>query len=187
LRLPDLAAASLILLAGQPIMAQTAHRMALDPAQSRVWFEAGSTLGAFRGTAERVSGWAEAPDATRWAGAGGHIQVEVASVGTGISLRNRHLRGYMEADRYPTVVFDLERVRPRGENARDVVLVGRLTLRGNTRSVEIPATIQSTDPLVVDGRLETRFTEFGMEPASRMGGLTKVRDPIVFGFHAVFR
>jgi polyisoprenoid-binding protein YceI len=177
------AAALLLTLLTSPLMAQTPRR-ALDSARTRVWFEAGATLGAFQGTAQRVSGWVEAPDTAGWTGATGHVEVEVASFGTGIALRNRHLRDYMEAARYPRVTFELDRVEP--GNGREVMLHGRLTLKAVTREVRIPATIVSTDPLVVDGRLATRFTEWGMQPATRMGGLTRVRDPIVLRFHAVF-
>lgn len=173
----------LLTLLVSPLMAQPARRT-LDSARTRVWFEAGATMGAFQGTAQRVSGWVEAPDTAAWTGASGHVEIEVASFGTGIALRNRHLRDYMEAARYPRITFELDRVEPGG--GREVTLHGRLTLKSVTREVRIPATIVSVDPLVVDGRLATRFTDWGMRPATRMGGLTRVRDPIVLRFHAVF-
>jgi polyisoprenoid-binding protein YceI len=173
-----------LLLTGQPIMAQPSRRT-LVAEESRVWFEASATLGAFQGQAQRMTGWADAPDTLHWNGAAGQVQIEVASFGTGIALRNRHLREYMEVDRYPLITFVLDRVEP-GE-ARAVTLHGRMTMHGTTRSIAIPATIAGSSPLILDGRLDTRFTEWGMQPARRMGGLTKVRDPIVLRFHAVFR
>lgn len=165
-----------------------AQRLALDPTQTRVWFDASASMGSFRGTAQRFSGWAEAPDTVGWSGASGRVEVEAASFGTGIALRNRHLRSHLQAERFPRIVFELERVVPQPERgARAVSLVGSLTIRDVTRRVEIPATIASASPVTLDGRLETRFTDWGMRPPSQMAGMARVRDPLVLHFHAVFR
>jgi polyisoprenoid-binding protein YceI len=182
---------ALLLIVPQSISAQAATRYELVPAETRVWFDADATMGRFRGLAQRVSGWAVAGDTTSLGGARGEIVVDAASFGTGVALRNRHLRTEMDTERYPNVSFALDRVTlseravPLG---RAVTLHGRLTVKGNTRQVQIPAAIRFPDGgVVVDGDLATKFTELGMQPPTRMGGLTKVRDDLHLRFHAVFR
>lgn len=93
------------------------------------WFGVISVSGSF----DDVSGTVEFP------GAGGQdasitIQVDSHSVGTGISLRDRHLRGlrFLDSARHPVIRFvSHEVVRRTGRWE----VRGRLTLRGHDREV----------------------------------------------------
>ena len=71
------------------------------------------------------------------------VAVAVASIETGIGLRDRHLRGenYFDADRYPQLRFASERLEQQGDG---FVAVGQLTLRDVTRSVRVPFTFRPT-------------------------------------------
>jgi polyisoprenoid-binding protein YceI len=181
--------AVLLAAAAGPAAAQT--RYELVPGETRVSFDASATMGRFSGRAQRVSGWADVGDAETLAGTRGEVNVHAGSFGTGIALRNRHLRDEMEVERYPWIRFVLERVTPSGgvaEGARAVTLHGRLTIKAATREVEIPATVtQSGGTITVDGQLPAKFTEYGMRPPTRMGGMTRVRDDLTLHFHVVFR
>ncbi|HEX8691988.1 MAG TPA: YceI family protein [Longimicrobium sp.] len=184
-----LCTAVLLAAAADPAAAQT--RYELVPAETRVSFDASATMGRFSGRAQRVSGWVDVGDAETLAGTRGEVSVDAGSFGTGIALRNRHLRDEMEVERYPWIRFVLERVTPSGgaaEGGRAVTLHGRLTIKAATREVEIPATVtQSDGTLTVDGQLPAKFTEYGMRPPTRMGGMTRVRDELTLRFHVVFR
>jgi polyisoprenoid-binding protein YceI len=173
----------------------------IDSTHTRIWFEADATLGDFKGEAKQFSGWADVPDAETFQGVTGKVEIQVASFKTGIGMRDGHLRGDMQADRFPSIVFELaaatregaqERATAAGlaatQEMRPVLLNGALTIRDQTRNVEIPALVHlDGDSLRVFGRLPTRFTDFGMKPPSRMLGTTKVKNDIVLAFDALFR
>jgi polyisoprenoid-binding protein YceI len=184
LRVPLLAFAASAL--ASPMAAQ-AVRYELVPAQSRVWFDASATMGRFQGVAQQVSGWADVSDTVTFAGTRGQVDVGAASFRTGIALRNQHLRNELEAERYPFVRFVLEGASP-GEAAGTLLLRGRLTVKDRATPVTIPVRVSRADGAVVlEGELPTKFTELGMRPPTRMGGLTRVRDDFVIHLRATFR
>jgi 3-(3-hydroxy-phenyl)propionate hydroxylase len=82
------------------------------------------------------------------------VQVESASVITGISLRDRHLRGprFLDSGQHPLIRFDSERVR-RHNGVWDIR--GRLTLRGHQR--EVSASVLD-EPSGTDRRLTAAFS-----------------------------
>ncbi|HEU4453079.1 MAG TPA: YceI family protein [Longimicrobium sp.] len=174
------------LLAAAPAAGQ-AVRYELVPGETRVSFDASATMGRFSGTARRTSGWADVGDTATFAGTRGEIHVDAASFGTGVALRNRHLRDEMETKKHPWIRFVLDRVAP-SDRPGAVTLHGRLTIKAATREVAIPATVtRSEGTITVDGQLPAKFTEYGMRPPSRLGGATRVRDDLLLRFHAVFR
>ncbi|MGI9180727.1 MAG: YceI family protein, partial [Longimicrobiaceae bacterium] len=94
-----------------PLPAQTnPTRFTLDAEESRVWFGARANMGGFRGEAWQVEGWAEVADTVTFRDARGTIELQVASLRTGIALRDRHLRDEMAADSFPVIRFVLSRI-----------------------------------------------------------------------------
>jgi len=78
----------------------------------------------------------------------GRFEVDLATLKTGISLRDQHMREkYLEVDKYPKAIFDLTGVAEAGSNALedkkniDLTLTGNFTIHGVTKSISIPATI----------------------------------------------
>lgn len=71
--------------------------------------------------------------------------VEMASISTGDDQRDGHLRtgDFFDVETHPTMAFRSTAVRPDGE---DFVLVGELTIRGVTRSVEFELTFEGVSP-----------------------------------------
>jgi polyisoprenoid-binding protein YceI len=181
-----------------------AGRLLLDSAGTHIWFQGDATLGRFEGTATRTSGWAEVPDTLGFLGGRGHIEIEVASFRTGNGMRDGHLRGEMQAGRYPRITFEVRDVVaadlavvdsllagvPQFSDdipAARVFIEGDLTVRDQTRSVRLPARVRMAgDTMRVRGRLATRFTELGMKPPTRMLGTVKVKDDIVLLIDARF-
>jgi polyisoprenoid-binding protein YceI len=107
-----------------------------------------------RGTFDAVSGTVSVPGSASQE-ASITMQVESQSVRTGISLRDRHLRGlrFLDSDRHPTIRFESERVA-RHNGVWDVR--GRLFLRGHDRNVS--ASVAEEHASGKDRRLTTGFT-----------------------------
>jgi polyisoprenoid-binding protein YceI len=75
-------------------------------------------------------------------------EIDAASITTGDSKRDEHLRSadFFDVERYPTITFTSTRVEPRDEDR--FRLIGELTLHGQTRQVELDATLngRGTNP-----------------------------------------
>jgi len=67
--------------------------------------------------------------------------IEVASIDTGITKRDDHLRSadFFDADQFPKISFQSKGIK---QNAGNDVLVGDLTIHGVTRQVELLYTIK---------------------------------------------
>jgi polyisoprenoid-binding protein YceI len=76
------------------------------------------------------------------------VNIDVASISTGTDQRDDHLRSadFFELEKYPSITFVSTQIRHEG--GEDFVLVGDLTIRDVTKSVEIPVELQgtATDP-----------------------------------------
>ena len=118
--------------------------LTLDPGNARVrfsvrWFG----LIHVRGTFPGVRGTLEVP------GNGGQpnvsVVVESRSVRTGISLRDRHLRGlrFLDSDRHPVIRFQSDHAS-RHNGVWDVK--GRLLLRGLERNVSLSVLDEEASP-----------------------------------------
>ena len=72
----------------------------------------------------------------------GTIEVDVASINTGIDTRDEHMRSsdWLSADKYPTIKFVATKVQHRSGDAYTVT--GNLTLRGVTKAVTAPTTVK---------------------------------------------
>ncbi len=97
------------------------------------------------GRTSEVNGQADI-DLGRPGAAKGRFVVDLASLQTGIKLRDSHMRKTLEVETYPTAILDVIRVEgaPKalepGKPAR-IKAIGRFTLHGVTRDVAIPGTI----------------------------------------------
>lgn len=191
--------------AGARSPAHELQRLVLDTAASVIGFDASASFGPFRGRAERVSGWAEVPDTFTFQATRGHVEIEAASLRTGNGMRDRHLRGEMDTERFPLIIFEVDSVTAAGLAEIDSILApmatladtlpaarvyirGRLTVRAVEVAVRVPAWVRTGEgSLHVRGRLRIRFTELGMEPPSRFLGMISVSDDLVLRFDARFR
>jgi hypothetical protein len=105
-----------------------------------------TTLGGFVGSTTATSGMVEGglPDARGW------VEAPVATLTTRSELRDRDMRAALDAERFPTMRFELARVEllldtDTGDDAIAVVLHGALTIHGVTRIVELPAMFSFDD------------------------------------------
>lgn len=143
---------------------------------ARANFTSDAPLETINGVSNGVSGEFTV-DPANLAGARGAIEVRVASIRTGIDLRDEHLRSadWLDANRFPTAKFELTGVRGGtsltvGREAR-LTLVGRFTIHGRTRDVTANAkvTLQAPsggatapDTISVQARFTIQLTDYGV-------------------------
>jgi polyisoprenoid-binding protein YceI len=78
----------------------------------------------------------------------GRFEVDLASLKTGIGLRDSHMREqYLETDKYPKTIFQLKRVVETDQNSLThdtpvkMLVEGNFTVHGVTRTITVPLTI----------------------------------------------
>jgi polyisoprenoid-binding protein YceI len=121
----------------------------------------------------------------------GTVTVDLASVATDSSQRDRQFRGMvMDTDTYPTADFALTQPVPLGGldvgSTISVGLVGTMTLKGTTKDVTIPASVQRTaqDAVTITGSLPLTWSDYGVSAPNL--GFVSVEDTgtIEFSFGA---
>lgn len=100
-----------------------------------------TALEAMTGKTSRVSGSIQFDARARRGG--GTITVDVASIDTGIPLRNDHMRSeqWLNASKHPTITFRAVRTVFRQGNVYDVT--GDFTLHGVTRRITVPVEVRA--------------------------------------------
>jgi polyisoprenoid-binding protein YceI len=148
---------------------------------------------AFTGKTTKVSG-ALKFDSAKKSGSG-FLVIDVASVNTGIPLRDEHMRSaqWMDAEKFPTIRFETKSVRNTGGDNYDVV--GNLTMHGVTKQVTMKATVRfraaselnkqngfDGDVLQVKGKVDVKLSDFGVKiPAP---AANKVSNEVTLGISA---
>jgi polyisoprenoid-binding protein YceI len=124
-------------------------RFRIDPAESRVWFDADARLHSFRGETQKVTGYFTLRQNSSPQIADALVTIDAASLETGNRDRDADMRqDFLEVERFPTIEFRVvELLTPRSsanETGWDVVLQGKLTVHGTTRDVKVPTTVSLT-------------------------------------------
>lgn len=120
--------------------------------RNRDWvtFKSYAPLEDIVGTSTEIYGYLVFDPANPTSGGRGEISVPVASIETGIPMRDGHMQGaaWLDAENYPeltltiTNVKDVEEVKSSDAyQTYDVVLVGDFTIKGNSRTMEIPGRV----------------------------------------------
>ena len=150
----------------------------VDPARSQIRFHAVSRFMDADGTFHRLAAEIRLDDG-RPETAAGEVSVEVASIDTGIGMRDNHLRSadFFDVERHPRATFVLGAARREGER---VVVSGTLTIRGVTRPVTVPVAVAVADRTIrVTGELTLNRVDFGIAYQSR---LNPIRDEVKVWF-----
>jgi polyisoprenoid-binding protein YceI len=90
------------------------------------------------------------------------LSIEAASIDTGITLRDNHLRSedFFDARRFPLIAFESVRAEAAGGRA---IVVGRLTLHGVTREIAVPVDVAvTTGTLMASGELVVNRRDYGL-------------------------
>lgn len=113
---------------------------------SRIAFESDATLETITGVSSSVTGRIDV-DPADLTTVSGRIEVPVASLRTGVDLRDEHLRGesWLDARRFPKAVFEITGVQGaralRVGGTTRLRIRGRFTLHGVTREITAPAEV----------------------------------------------
>jgi polyisoprenoid-binding protein YceI len=142
-------------LAAVAISAPAAHaeRFEIRPeADNLVKFESSAPLESFEGKTGAVSGWIEVDPAAVGDSVAVVIEVELATLDTGIPMRNTHMRdNHLETEEYPTAVFRGATVlSPSGvmlepATSTSFEVVGDLDLHGVTRRLAASVNVTHED------------------------------------------
>lgn len=173
-RLPASILFALVLAAGATALAQ-ARTFTVGGSANRIRFTSEATLETMVGSSSSVSG-RFAVDPRDLSSASGELEVPIASLRTGIDLRDEHLRSdaWLDAARYPTARFELVGVSGAtaltpGAETR-LILRGRFSLHGRTRDVTANARVTWAEEASAPGRATVtvrahfaiRLTDFGI-------------------------
>lgn len=90
----------------------------------------------------------------------------------------------LDVARYPTIAFESTQieVKRRSTDALDLIVTGRLTLHGASRTVSAPVSVRvETGGIVATGRFPVKQTDFSIKPVS-VGGVVSVKDAVTINF-----
>jgi polyisoprenoid-binding protein YceI len=116
--------------------------------RDNVTFTSRAPLEDIIGTTNRITGYIAFDPVNPVAGGAGRFSVPVATLNTGIPLRDEHLQGaqWLNAAAHPEIVIEIESINGlstvqtgEGFETYQATLVGSLTLNGVTKPIEIPA------------------------------------------------
>ncbi len=102
------------------------------------------------GTTNKIGGYVVFDPADPAKGGHGEFIVPVASLNSGIPLRDEHLQSamWLDAETHPNITFRVDETRQialikEANNFKtyDVLLVGRFTLHGLTNKIEVPGRV----------------------------------------------
>ena len=118
--------------------------------RNSVTFTSEAPLEDIVGTSSQVSGYIVFDPTSPKRGGRGVLSVPVASINTGIPLRDEHLQGpaWLDTAKYPNITFhidDSKNVKAVSKTSTfqtyDLTLVGRFSLHGRDKEIEVPARI----------------------------------------------
>jgi polyisoprenoid-binding protein YceI len=96
------------------------------------------------------------------------VTVDAASIDPDNTKRDNHLRSqdFFWAERYPTIVFES---RGADRETGGVAVLGRLTIRGVTRDIRVPTTVElSPDGFVARVQFDLKRSDYDMTYQSRL-------------------
>ena len=143
--------------------------------KNRVTFVSKATMETFDGHTDQVTGTVEFDPAALADSARVHVEVDLASLDTGIELRNRHMRqNHLETDTYPKAVFDGGRILEPSDGSMTAgaevsfALAGSLTVHGVTRPAEVPVrvsrdTVDGKDVLHITTSFPLSLADYGID------------------------
>ncbi len=156
-------------------------------AEGSLRFDGRANVGDFTGTTTTLSGeMSGGPDLSA---VRGWVESPVATLKTGKDRRDRDLLKSMEADKYPTLRFDLDNVvAERAGDSVPVRLKGRLTIHGLVRPVEVPGSVVlSADHARVRSDFPLNLKDYKIGGLSKMMGMLRMYEDIKVHVDVSFR
>ena len=109
---------------------------------SEASFNSRAAIVRMTGRTNNISGNANV-DIADLAHAAGTVNVDLQTLDTGISMRNEHMKGYLEAAKYPQAIFKFTSIKLAGNKLTagklvDGTATGTLTIHGVTKPISTP-------------------------------------------------
>ncbi|MHB1222805.1 MAG: YceI family protein [Gemmatimonadaceae bacterium] len=142
-------------------------------------FDANSSVGDFGGETRQVSG--EVRGGASPGDVRATVRTEAASLRTGISARDGHMRESLDAEHHPQIRLAVEAVEAAGTIGDTVQarVHGTLTIRGISRPVTVPVTaVRQGAGFVVRASFPVDLRDYEITGLRRMLGMLRV-DPMV--------
>lgn len=158
---------------------------------NEVSFTSRAAIVKFTGRTSKVTGLSEV-NLDNVAASKGSIKVDLASLDTGIGLRNEHLRGTLSTDKYPTADFVLGKLTVPGNKLKpnaetQGTATGKMTIHGVTRTVTAPVTLtflpqqdaqyRPGDWVQLESQFKLKLSEYGVALPQGVLGV-KVADEV---------
>lgn len=145
--------------------------------QAEASFTSRAALVRLTGRTSKVGGEATIP-LQNVAKAAGVITVDLSNMDTGIALRNEHMRGMIDADKFPIAVFKFASIKVPGNQLKSNMTVtgqasGFMAFHGVTRSMVAPVELtylpepekkyRAGDWVQLSSRFKLKLSDYGIE------------------------
>lgn len=158
-----------------------AYKFSDQNGKNQILFYSKASLEDFEGTAASFSGTARIDFKKPNLDLSGGVTVVVASLQTGLAMRDTHMRSqdWLDADHYPTLQFELKSsgvqlvVKKNADEFR-ATSEGLFQLKNKQKLIRVPITIQKKgDTILVSGDFTVPIEDFGIHgpPAMKILGL----------------
>ena len=174
-------------LIAMPLMAFVAIRMQPLEPSSTLKVEGTSTVRSWSCAAKSIESVVAVQEGAAVASLvkGATVTVPVAQLDCGNGTMNEHMRKALKADENSNIVFKLADYTLNGATAD---LNGELTIAGQTKPIQIPATVVEEGPAVrVKATKVIDMTQWSVKPPSLMLGTMKVRPSVTVTFDVVLK
>jgi polyisoprenoid-binding protein YceI len=154
------------------------QRYVITPDNSRIEFVGSKVTGSHNGAIEKFDGaidYAGQPEKSRV-----RITMSLGSITTDDPKLTAHLKtaDFFDVARFPEASFESTEIKAGGEKGATHTVTGNLQLRGVTKSISFPASINATaDAVTVDSTFSINRKEFGINYAGAADNL--IHDDVV--------
>lgn len=138
--------ALLVALAATPLLADVKSYSITEDGKNYAVFESAATLETIKGTTTKVTGIITA-DPSDIASATTEVTIDLASITTGIGMRDEHLRDrFLETTKFPAATFKSVSVTSSAKAAAankpmEISVTGDFTIHGVTKRITVPVRV----------------------------------------------
>jgi polyisoprenoid-binding protein YceI len=154
----------------------------LDPQRTTIEFQT-KILWIFpvKGTFQARRGWGQLTADGYLTGA---LVIDAASINTGITKRNNHLRNadFFDVDNYPAIIYTVSQAM--ATNTDQVELLGKLDIHGHARPVTLVADVgTSVGSLTVSTLVDMDRSDWGISTSRGPGKGRSLKSRVVINAH----
>ncbi len=171
-------------------IAGASEHLQVDPSNTRISFLGRSTLHAFNGNAQSVSGSLDSDHTAGGLQASGNIAVDVVNMDTGNPKRDRNMKVMLNQQQFPQILCRIDALRSEhlvNDKDEEALVKGVLTIAGREQPVEFKVRLyKSSNEWVVEGTHNISLSRYELHPPSVIG-LIRVFDTVRVDFKVAFQ